>query len=139
MQLASYHPSGAYNFEVRNLYPSGIINQFSNHHFFKTSNIFFCGPHAVTNNSKETLSTVTAKQIMLFTHASVKDKTHIQMGKCTLTVSYFSTHNKEQKYITRHNTQYKTIQKWDAGMTDTTHAQYHVWLRLQHITTLLNL
>jgi len=75
---------------------------------------------------------------MLLTHASVKDKTHIQMGESTL--SYFSTNNKEQKYITRQrNTQYKTIQKWDAGMTDTTHVQYHVWLRLKHITTLLNL
>jgi hypothetical protein len=83
---------------------------------------------------------VTAKQIMLFTHASVKDKTLIQMGKSTLTVSYFSTNNKEHKYIIRQrNTQYKIIQKWDAGMTDTTHAQYHVWLRLKHITTLLNL
>jgi len=83
---------------------------------------------------------VTATQIMLFTHASVKDKTHIQMGESTRTVSYFSTNNKEQKYITRQrNTQYKTIQKRDAGTTDTTHAQYHVWLRLKHITTLLNL
>jgi hypothetical protein len=26
---------------------------------------------------------VTAKQIMLFIHASVKDKTHIQMGEST--------------------------------------------------------
>jgi hypothetical protein len=83
---------------------------------------------------------VTAKQIMHFTHASVKDKTHIQMGECTLTVFYFSTNNKEQKYITRQrNTQYKTIQKWDAGTTDTMHVQYHVRLRLKHITTLLNL
>ena len=70
---------------------------------------------------------MTAKQIMLFTHASVKDKTHIQMGESTLRVSYFSTNNKEQKYITRQrNIQYKTIKKWDAGKTDTTHAQYHV-------------
>lgn len=77
---------------------------------------------------------MTAKQIMLFTHASVKDKTHIQMSESTLTVSYFSTNNKEQKYIIRQrNTQYKTTQKWDAGMTDTTWAQYHVWLiTLQH-------
>jgi len=53
-------------------------------------------------------------------------------------VSYFSTNNKEQKYITRQrNKQYKTIQKWDASTTDTTHAQYHVWFRLKHITTLL--
>jgi hypothetical protein len=67
---------------------------------------------------------VTAKQIMLFTHASLKDKTHIQMGessKSNLTVSYFSTNNKEQKYTVRQwNTQDKTIQKWDAGMTDNT-------------------
>jgi len=83
---------------------------------------------------------VTAKQIMLFTHASVEDQTHIQMGESTLTVSYFSTNNIEQKYITRQlNTQYKTIQKWNAGTTDTTHAQCHVWLRVEHITTLLNL
>jgi len=77
---------------------------------------------------------------MLFTHASVKDKTHIQMRESNLTQSYFSTNNKEQKYITRQrNTQYKSVKKWDAGTSDTTHAQYHVWLRLKHITTLLHL
>jgi hypothetical protein len=82
---------------------------------------------------------VTAKQIMLFTHASLKHKTHIQMGESSesnLTVSYFSTNNKEQKYTARQwNTQYKTIQKWDAGMTDST----DLWLRSTHITKLLNL
>jgi hypothetical protein len=54
------------------------------------------------------------------------------MRESNLTLSYFSTNDKEQKYITRQrNTQYKTIQKWDAGTSDTTHAQYHVWLRLK--------